>query len=1051
MHVLCPQCQNRIVFRDESTLPDEVQCPTCGSGFRLAHLSTEDYQGPLGRQVAGKFELLSVVGHGAFGTVFKARDHELGRTVAVKMPRSGPFTDAQAGDRFVREARNVAQLRHPAIVPVHEVGQEDGLPFLVSDFIDGMSLADYLTGRRLPFVEAAELTATVADALQYAHDQGVIHRDVKPSNILLDSHNRPYLVDFGLAKRDAGEITMTLDGQVLGTPAFMSPEQAKEAHQVDGRSDVYSLGAVLYLLLTGELPFRGNTRMLLHQVLHDEPRPPRSLNDRIPRDLETICLKCLHKEPHKRYATAKALADDLRRFLAGQPIQARPVGRFERFWRWCRRKPAVAGLSAALILVIPLGFAGVFWKWREAQDQHQQAEKNLAAARQNEIEAEENFREALKAVEDYFTIVSEDKLLNSPLPGLQPLRKDLLGSALKYYQRFTKKHANDPKLRFELAMAYYRMGAITRTIGSQEEGLKLLQKAADFLEEMPTGEPEDFKVRQGLARTYTALGTVQAETNRLANALDSLQKALTVQTTLTKENPKDMEGKYRLALIHNLLGLTRKRLHESEKALGDFATAIHVLKELGPEHPHRLKYQSLLAAALVHRGNIQQAHLNQNDKALQSYQEAKNLLEKLTRDFPHDIQAQSNLATCLHNLGAVYDNLNQTKQAMAFIQQSLNLWEKLARDNPTVTDYQTRYVSSCRALAHLFNLTGQTSQALSYLHKILGIQKQLVQENPTNTELRQALAEVYNTTGTTHQNKQEPFEAALFFRLAQAEQSRLAQENPQNLSFQFSWAVFQANVASIEMNVGRPAEAIKLLQEVAAIHEKLASEKYKGPGFAKTQKDEKTFLKVAQKELAKMTAKQKTVKREIDELVKQLEENAEDDVLRGKLAKKRHEHGQILRSLGPFEAVKAYQQCLEPLQMLVEKYPIIADYRHDLVSVYLSLGYLHGENERVKEAMKSLHHALPVLDKVAKHTATDLYLLACVRAQFSGFAGRAYLDLSAEEQAQRKKHGDQAMEALRQALAAGFKDHARLQQELYLDPLRHREDFQQVLAQEKKK
>ena len=228
----------------------------------------------------------------------------------------------------------------------------------------------------------------VADALDHAHQQGVIHRDLKPSNIMLDSEGEPHLADFGLAKREAGEITITMDGKLLGTPAYMSPEQARgAAHDADPRSDIYSLGVILYELLTGERPFRGNTRMLLHQILFEDAPRPRRLNSRVPKDLETICLKCLEKSARNRYQSAQELADELRRFLGGKPIEARAITRLGRAWRWCRRYPAVSSLGVGLLVALLAGFAGVTSQWVRADREQQIAGQQRDAANQHLYEA----------------------------------------------------------------------------------------------------------------------------------------------------------------------------------------------------------------------------------------------------------------------------------------------------------------------------------------------------------------------------------------------------------------------------------------------------------------------------------------------------------------------------------------------------------------------------------------------------------------------------------------------------------------------------------------
>jgi WD40 repeat protein/predicted Ser/Thr protein kinase len=380
----CEKCGAKI-FKDE---PGEF-CSACAleSGLgRAAGIDGKSRSAAMRTLMEfGDYDLLNEIGRGGQGVVYRARQRSLKRVVALKVIALGHWATEAHIKRFRLEAEAAASLDHPRIVPIYEIGERDGTCYFSMKFVEGGRLDEVGTREPISNRGAAELVAKLARTVHYAHQRGILHRDIKPGNILLDPSGEPHLTDFGLARLVEKESTVTRTIEVLGTPSYMAPEQAAgQTERLTTATDVYGLGAVLYQLLTAHPPFAGGTTYeTIRQVLETEPRRPSLLNPSVGRDLETICLKCLQKESVKRYGSTEALADDLERFLHDEPIRSRRISRRERAWRWCKRKPVIASLAAALVLALLAGFASVIWELHRAQHEELTARRNLYTADMN--------------------------------------------------------------------------------------------------------------------------------------------------------------------------------------------------------------------------------------------------------------------------------------------------------------------------------------------------------------------------------------------------------------------------------------------------------------------------------------------------------------------------------------------------------------------------------------------------------------------------------------------------------------------------------------------
>jgi serine/threonine-protein kinase len=680
------------------------------------------------------YEILGELGRGGMGVVYQARQTKLNRVVALKMILAGAHAGEGDRRRFLAEAEAVARLQHPNVVQIHEVTEHNGLPCFSLEFCPGGSLAARLAGTPLPPAEAARLVEGLARAVQAAHEAGIVHRDLKPANVLLTADGTPKITDFGLAKQ-LDQAGRTGSGAVVGTPSYMAPEQAAgKGKEVGPAADVWALGAILYECLTGRPPFRAATLAeTLLQVLSEEPVPPGRLLPKLPRDLETICLKCLQKEQRKRYATADALAEDLRRFQAGEPIRARPVGRLERGWKWARRNPAVAGLAAAvgaalLLVVVALSAGLVAVNAERARTALANAnltaeQEKTQAAYQAEAKRRRQAREALDAMSSE---VIDDWLARQE--KLSPSQKDFLKKALASYEEFAQDTGQDEEARTGVAAAHLRAGRIRRSLGQPREAEAAFRKGQDLYARLAADFPGRGEILEGLGQCHLGVGDVLAKRRGLKGAEGAYRDAVAVFEQAAAEFPARPALHQNLAAAHGDLADLFSNTGRSKEAQSEFRAALAVQKQLVAEFPDRPEFCEQLINT--------QYHLSRSFGATKQWKEEEAiaraslaLAEPLVSRFPTRARYRELLAVNYVQLGVVLQTLARPGEAEEAYQKALPLLRRLANDFPSMPVYQD---TLARALGDLANTVGEKDpqQARRLLEEAAPYSQAAIQADP---------------------------------------------------------------------------------------------------------------------------------------------------------------------------------------------------------------------------------------------------------------------------------------------------------------------------------
>jgi serine/threonine-protein kinase len=741
-----------------------------------------------------RYRLTRLHAKGGLGQVWLARDTELGRNVALKELRPDRSRNPNVWARFFDEARITGQLEHPGIVPVYELAKPEGdaAPFYTMRFVRGRTLAEateaYHRRRRdgeatpLDLANLLNAFVGVCNAIAYAHSRGVIHRDLKGQNVVLGDFGEVIVLDWGLAKivgqpaadRDAPPPLVppasaephdaTLPGQAIGTPAYMAPEQAEgRSEAIDAHTDIYGLGAILYEILAGQPPFSGDdTAEVLRRVVHEEPRRPRLLNPVAPAALESIGRKAMAKRPGDRYARADDLAQDVRRFLADEPVSVHRDPLSTRLTRWGRRHRTAAAATMALMAtaLVSVSVAAVLIGRERAR-------------------AERSFREARRAVDDYFTTVSESTLLDAP--GLQPLRKDLLERAKRYYEGFLRQRGDDPAVRAEAAASLYRLADITQQIGTSEEALASYTRALAAYEALTRDRPSVTQYRVDLAMICNNLAGVHSLLGRREEAFRLQEQALAIRERHAREHPEGGRFQNELGKSYSNLGGLYYARGEPDRAMEFFQRA----RRIGEQLVRQPGSSTALPTILGQRYNsprtfkLDLAHdlywislleyrRGRTDAAIRTIDETRELYEVLLRENPADIAARGSAATATEDCGYFRLIAGRNDEAEPYLRAAYRMIDELVRENPAVGGFRSKLAAIANDLGRWERERGRLDAAEALQRQALEVQEAVVRDHPGPNGYRWTLANIHRELGWIARQRDEPEEARRAFATARA-------------------------------------------------------------------------------------------------------------------------------------------------------------------------------------------------------------------------------------------------------------------------------------------